>query len=128
MLQIVELNDQVINEVSWKTPIELHTGGGWTLDIESEVAVTDTGGDRFTFAGDDKAAPSSLQPELSGRIIEEAVVGAPTGLRIDFGGGVQLTAPAAPDFEAWHLTGPEGQRIVCLPGGEVSVQGGSRPV
>lgn len=128
MLRIVELNDQVINEISWKVPLELRTGGGWTLDIESEVAMTDVEGDRFEFSGDDRAAPRVLKPELSGRIIEEAVVGAPTGLRLDFTGGVQLTAPSAPDFEAWRLTGPDGQRIVCLPGGEVSVQAGRRPI
>ncbi|WP_330476282.1 DUF6188 family protein [Terrabacter sp. C0L_2] len=32
---------------------------------------------------------------------------------------------ASPDYEAWQITGPAGERIVCTPGGELASWPGS---
>ncbi|GAB3653363.1 DUF6188 family protein [Glycomyces tarimensis] len=126
MLQIVELKDQVVNEVSWKVPVSLHTGGGWVFSSDAEVTVARADGDRFTFSGGDRAAPKSVSSELSGLIVDEAVIEAPGELRIEFEDGSQLLAPPSDAREAWHVDGPAGQRITCMPGGVVSVQTATR--
>ncbi len=127
MLRIDELNDQVVNEVSWKPPVSLRTGGGWVLSIDSEVTVTRADGGRFTSSGDDRAAPATVAAEISGRIVDSAVIETPGEIRVDFEDGSQLAALPDPDAEAWRLVGPDGQRITCLPGGEVSIRTATRP-
>ncbi|HEU5130050.1 MAG TPA: DUF6188 family protein [Glycomyces sp.] len=126
-MRIDELNGQVVNEVSWKPPVSLRTGGGWVLSVDSEVTVTRADGDRFTSSGGDRAAPAAVAAELSGRIVDGAVIETPGEIRVDFEDGSQLVASPDPDAEAWRLEGPAGQQIACLPGGEISVHTATRP-
>jgi hypothetical protein len=51
-----------------------------------------------------------------------------TGIRIDDDGGLAVTigdtevhCPADPEFEAWHVSGPDGLLVVCLPGGRLAI-------
>jgi hypothetical protein len=43
------------------------------------------------------------------------------GLRIDLDGGARVLAEADPDYEAWTVAGPDGMKVVSLPGGGLSV-------
>jgi Family of unknown function (DUF6188) len=44
-------------------------------------------------------------------------------LEIEFEGGYLLSVPAAEDYEPWEISGPDGTRLVSVPGGNVSVWG-----
>lgn len=42
-------------------------------------------------------------------------------LEMDFVEGAKLRVPVGEKFEAWNLVGPDGLRLVSLPGGELAV-------
>jgi hypothetical protein len=42
-------------------------------------------------------------------------------LRLDFDDDTTLAVAPDPEFEAWTLAGPDGFKVVCSPGGELSV-------
>lgn len=42
-------------------------------------------------------------------------------LRIEVAGGVALTVYPSEDFESWEITGPADFRMVCTPGGALTV-------
>lgn len=42
-------------------------------------------------------------------------------LELEFSGGAHLHVPVSPDYEAWSIIGPNGLRLVSLPGGELAV-------
>jgi hypothetical protein len=42
-------------------------------------------------------------------------------LEATFSDGSTIAVPSAQDYEPWELTGPDGLKIVSVPGGELSV-------
>ncbi len=42
-------------------------------------------------------------------------------LELSFADGARVSVPSAEDYEPWEIVGPEGLRIVSVPGGELSV-------
>lgn len=53
--------------------------------------------------------PTSLDASKDGRLV------------VHFAGGGLLSVEADDDYEPWTLTGPEGLRLVSLPGGDLAV-------
>jgi hypothetical protein len=43
------------------------------------------------------------------------------GLEIDFQDGSLVRVSPSDDYEAWHLSGPEGPILVSIPGGDLAV-------
>ncbi|GAB3648154.1 DUF6188 family protein [Glycomyces tarimensis] len=112
-----ELAGQTV-AVSDQAPLTLRTSGGWVITIESSL---EAGEDEAPqeFQGDEPDSVRALAARLHGLTIRTAAAHGGT-LEIDFAAGPQLTAGPDPDFEAWSLTGPAGQRMVCMPGGELA--------
>ena len=122
----IELDGQTIARVSDRPPLALHTGNEWVVTVESALTFTGAGSPVRSFEGDDMATASALGSLLSGLTVREATVEG-SSLRLAFTNGAELTAPPDPDYESWGVTGPDGQRTVCMPGGEVAVWIGSGP-
>jgi Family of unknown function (DUF6188) len=40
---------------------------------------------------------------------------------VRFVGGNELRVPSSDDYEAWTLVGPDGLRLVSMPGGELAI-------
>ncbi|GAB4002083.1 hypothetical protein GCM10029992_39350 [Glycomyces albus] len=127
MQRIQELSGQVVTEVSWKVPLSLRTGDGWHLTVETDMIVVRADGDKFLCSADDRAAPKTLAPELSGRIVDQTMIGGQGDLLMEFEDRSQIAVPPDLDAAAWSLSAPTGQRYVCGPGGEVSVEPATRP-
>lgn len=53
--------------------------------------------------------PTSLDAHKDGRLL------------LHFAGGGRLSVEADADYEPWTLTGPDGLRLVSLPGGDLAV-------
>ena len=42
-------------------------------------------------------------------------------LEMSFADGTRVSVPSTEDYEPWEIVGPEGLRIVSVPGGELSI-------
>ena len=69
--------------------------------------------------------PANLGPAtaLVHASVRTARASAEGRLSIVFDDGRELTVEPSDDFEAWELTGPNGVKAVCRPGGGVSTWG-----
>lgn len=67
--------------------------------------------------------PSALAPALAllHGGVEAAVAFKDGRLELRFAGGARLRVAAGEDFEPWTLVGPDGLRLVSVPGGELAV-------
>lgn len=59
-------------------------------------------------------------PVLESRVVDAGVVDHSGLLRITLAGGDNLEVEPSDAFEAWSLTTADGDRIVCMPGGELA--------
>ncbi|RAG83812.1 hypothetical protein DN069_20455 [Streptacidiphilus pinicola] len=95
--------------VTLETPAELMQGPGRT---ESNP------GFRLTPETQDVAPALTL----FGSKILSAVAFKTGTLRLVFDNGMHLKCRSHPEFVAWQITGPEGQRIVSMPDGELALR------
>jgi hypothetical protein len=58
---------------------------------------------------------------LTGQVVAVVMADDSGGLRVDLEGGARLLVPADPNYEAWTVAGPNGLKVVSLPGGGLSV-------
>ena len=98
------------------------TDGSIYVTIEQPLwfkAVTAADEQQFVPVG----PPDALGPVLSvlRNPISRAVAYKDGRLEMDFADGSLLRVPVSEAFEAWSLVGPEGLRLVSLPGGELAV-------
>lgn len=69
------------------------------------------------------SAPEELGPAvgLFGQVVRSATASALGRLEVAFEDGRMLSVEPDARYEAWEIHGPGGMRVVCAPGGEVSV-------
>jgi uncharacterized protein DUF6188 len=99
--------------------VAVEFGGGYEVRVETPFSLRIDGLDSEIEPGRDSDAPAVSQ--LSGRTVSLAAADQSGGLRIDFIGGARLLAEPDSNFEAWTVAGPDGLKVVCGPGGELSV-------
>ena len=99
--------------------VALDFGGGYEVRVEVPFTLRVDGLDREIEPGRDTDAPAVAQ--LSGQVVSLALADDSGGLRIEFAGGARLLAMPDSNFEAWTVAGPGGLKVVCGPGGELSV-------
>ncbi|HLU28746.1 MAG TPA: DUF6188 family protein [Glycomyces sp.] len=116
----IELDGQTIARVVDQPPLIFETGGGWTVTVESALTFSDANGAVRHLEGDDPEAVAAMGPLLHGLTLRASAV-EDGSLRLTFTSGAELIAPPDPDYESWGLTGPAGQRLVCMPGGELAI-------
>jgi hypothetical protein len=70
-----------------------------------------------------EAAPAAMGRALAllRETVQRAVAYKDGRLELDFTGGARVLVPVADKFEAWNIVGPDGLRLVSLPGGELAV-------
>lgn len=120
-----------LDEVQFGHMLRLFFAGGFELQVESGVRLVTGDGDQQVPADVEPGTPGSAAVSgLVGRTVAgtELLSGAETGgLRIDLGDGVELRVAPDTDYEAWNLTGPDRQRAISLPGGEISTWAADPP-
>jgi hypothetical protein len=99
--------------------VALEFGGGYEVRVEAPFILRVDGLDREIEPGRHTDAPAVTQ--LSGQVVSLARADDSGGLRIEFVGGARLLAMPDSSFEAWTVAGPGGLKVVCGPGGELSV-------
>lgn len=101
--------------------VSLEFTGGYEVRIESGLVLRDRDGDHEIVPGENADADGARLEALTGQAATAAVADDSGGLRVDFEGGTRLLVPADPNYEAWTVAGPNGLKVVSLPGGGLSV-------
>jgi|tagenome__1003787_1003787.scaffolds.fasta_scaffold20233687_2 hypothetical protein len=110
---------QAVLRTDFGYTVAVEFGGGYEVRIEVPFILRVDGVDREIEPGRDADAPTVAQ--LSGEVVSLARADDSGGLRIEFVDGARVVATADSTFEAWTVAGPGGLKVVCGPGGELSV-------
>ena len=100
--------------------VRLEFSGGYEVRAETGFTVRTADGDHWVMPGEDDDAATALDA-LAGRVVTTATADDRGGLRIDLDGGGRVLVEADPTYEAWTVAGPDGMKVVSLPGGGLSV-------
>lgn len=122
-----DLTGQTITKVVGNGQLSIHTDAGWVISIESNIVYEAADGTTTELVGDEAGAAESLAPALVGHIIQSSQLSQTGGFTMTIVPNMRLSALPDDDFEAWNIVGPEGQRTVSMPGGELAVWDATAP-
>lgn len=117
---MLRLDGQRVTKVCFDYAVTFHTESGFELRFETPFVICDTDGTRTSIDPDVPSELASRVLELLQRLIDSADVEPSGALTISFVDGQELEVSPHPEFEAWTVIGPRGERVICLPGGGVS--------
>jgi hypothetical protein len=119
------LTDCIVNRccIDWAVTLEMQTHDGDRFELRI--------GDTFTFTTAD-GVEKSLQPEenpaglgpvlgCTRTAVKSATAVEDGRLEMSFADGSSLHVAPSSACEAWELTGPQGSKIVSMPGGELAI-------
>ncbi|MER6162390.1 DUF6188 family protein [Streptomyces sp. NPDC001868] len=120
----LNLQGQAVTRVCFDAALTVLTSGDCELRIETEAVLQVSAGGHVSFDPEspDVAAPHLVR--LAHDVITEAEVGRAGDLVVEFESGTKLTILPDEEYEAWGFVGPKGKRVICMPGGEISVWSG----
>jgi hypothetical protein len=97
------------------------TGRSFECQIESPFTLTgpDHASERFV-PGQEAAALGTALVVLRRQVVD-AVADKRGELVITLAGDLVLRSPPSQEYEAWNVTGPDGFRVVSMPGGELAI-------
>lgn len=114
------LAGQTISSVECESTLDLTTSEGWFLTIENDYSFALPGRPALrTDSGEEDAIVSVLTSAV-GTAIESFEIGDDGSLSVGIAQGV-LSVSASEAFESWSIVGPEKERVVSIPGGELAV-------
>ncbi len=120
-MDINDLNGRAILSYEYNYMISISFSGDYTLAIESDLTVHTAGQDIRLSPGTDPNAGHQALSTLMGLTVLMVRTDPQTSLSLTFGDNSRLSIDPDPAFESWTLSGPTGERIVCMPGGELAV-------
>lgn len=116
-----ELQNQTVTMVSFDSSLYLLFGNAGQIQIETPLTLTDPDGVRIWSEGEPGAVTGALV-HLMWAILEGVDVDEVTGaLRIRFTDGRRIDVRPDDRYEAWNFAGARGHKIVCVPGGGLTV-------
>jgi hypothetical protein len=122
MLMELELAGQRVTEESADYALSLRTDADYEIRIETDFSMRTPKGDvAFTLG------QTSLDPGTFSLLVDHAVTASSATdagtLELTFDNGTSLRVEPDDSYEAWTIAGPNGRKIVCLPGGKVTAWG-----
>lgn len=115
----LNLQHQTVSKLDYDYTLALYTDDGYEIRIEEDytIATSHTTTIHSPEPSSDNTGPLDL---LSEQVITAASADADGTLSLTVANGATLHVAPSEDFEAWTLAGPHGQKIVCLPGGQLA--------
>jgi hypothetical protein len=101
--------------------VSLEFSGGFEVRVETGFILRAHDGERRVVPGEDAGAGAARLGDLTGQVATAAIADDTGTLRMELDGGTRLLVEPDPAYEAWTLAGPGGLKVVCLPGGGLSV-------
>lgn len=117
---IPDFAGKVIEIVKMDFGLRLWTDDNWEILLAGAVTVSSPGTAPETVVVDVEAGPvPSALEGLEGRTVSSLLVSREGHLGLTIGER-QLSVRADPGYEAWQLAGHDGERLICMPGGELA--------
>lgn len=101
--------------------LSLLTSDGYIFRIEQPLTLTNSGGRQHLLIPEGDPAKLAPALELARTAMTVANAFDDGHLELAFGNGASLQVPSGEDFESWEACGPEGLKLVAVPGGGLSV-------
>lgn len=100
--------------------VTMQLRGGYFIVIESPLTISAHG--RSTTLSPDSDAGEAFLPlrRLAGQTINEAFADSTGSLLVRFSDGTRIEVPPDTAYEAWSVSGPDGELVVCTPGGKLA--------
>ena len=120
---IPNLTGQKVTTVSLDYRLRFFTDLGWQFDLEGDVEL-DAGGHEPVHVdntGPDTPLPPLLE-NIAGQEIRDVRVSESGDLAVVLESVVVVTR-SDPNYESWQVYGPEGEILVCGPGGRLTTWG-----
>jgi hypothetical protein len=103
--------------------VYMWTASNWEFRLDGDVFLTTAEGvTQIDTLKETSEQVSEVIDPLVGARLRGILVSASGDLAIQFE-HAQLSCRASSDYEAWELSGPVGEKIVCTPGGELAIWG-----
>ncbi|WP_156934862.1 DUF6188 family protein [Pseudonocardia spinosispora] len=115
----IELRGESISKVQADYTLYLYVTGGFGISIESEFVLVGSE-EKFSLAPGNFEAGGHISSLVGVPIAACSVDEVRGGLCVEFVNGSTIVVAADDEYESWNLTGPQGLRIVCMPGGELA--------
>ena len=119
----VNLPAHQVTAVCFDFAVVLRTSGGFELRIEVPFSLNLPGGTEVRVNPEHPGPNASLVLALLYQDVASCTSEETGELRASFANGDELSIEPHDSFEAWSLVGPNGVRVVCLPGGGTSQWG-----
>lgn len=118
----LDVSGHTITDQQVDYTVSFLTSGGFEFRVEGAFTMRDATGEQAEANAEDELDTRiAAVGTLTGTTLTTASVADDGTLRVSLQDGRVLTAGADEQFEAWTIAGPEGLKIVCLPGGELAV-------
>jgi hypothetical protein len=118
----LDLKGQRVIEESTGYTLSLRTEGGYEIRIENTFSIHASGG-VITFS----LGETNLDPDMFPSLLDQTVTSSSATdsgvLELAFDSGTSLRVAPHDSYEAWTITGPNGRKAVCMPGGEIAEWG-----
>lgn len=119
---MLDLTGERVVTATHDQALELRTDGGWLIRVETTFQVLTPAGvgavPTPVASHEDLAGSQDVTVLVGRRVLSTREEGGRLVVDLD---GVLVLVDPDPDYEAWELVGPQRQRVICLPGGELSV-------
>ncbi|MGO1051913.1 DUF6188 family protein [Crossiella sp. CA198] len=115
---------RALNAITIDYTVLLSFDGGCEVRVESEFALYDAGVWQQITPGLDLGALGDRLQALTGTVVQAASAAESGLLLIEFGDDAVLRVEPDENYEAWSFAGPDGDKVICLPGGELAVWAG----
>lgn len=123
----IDLRARRIDDVRTEHDVTLVVSGGAVVRIECPFDLTESPVTSTTVDPENLGADRQFELTLRGKVIDAATADEELGsLSISFLGGLALTVPSDPRFEAWAARWEDGSMVIALPGGGLSSWGARR--
>lgn len=115
---------KIVHSIRLDYALMIWTTDNWELRLNGDAYLLRSDGMQVIDSGTSPPVLPDVLVELVGAEITEVIVAKDGHLAVNFA-NAQLSVRASDDYEAWELTGPKGEGIVCMRGGELAISPGS---
>jgi Family of unknown function (DUF6188) len=122
MAMELEVAGQRVTEESADYALSLRTDADYEIRIETDFSMHTPKGDVAFTLGQTSLDPGTFHPLLGRNVTASSTTDTGT-LELAFDNGMSLRVEPDDTYEAWTIAGPNGRKIVCMPGGEVALWG-----
>ncbi|WP_109507281.1 DUF6188 family protein [Nocardioides speluncae] len=117
---ITDFAGQRLTTVTVTEALELTTEDGWLITIENDYELTRPGQPSLRTTDGQEPAIQALLDAMVGRPLVGLAYTSRGDLTVHLPDG-SLSVSSTPAFEAWSIVGPNQERVIAMPGGELAI-------